>query len=80
MRQPDELGRLIAAERNALAAIDLAKGVSQKLGNIEAELVQARQHLVQQTMRGDALEQRLALLQGKAMAQDGRMDMIEERG
>jgi phage shock protein A len=80
MRQPDELGRLIAAERNALAAIDLAKGVSQKLGNVEAELVQARQHLVQQTQRGDVLEQRLALLQGNIMAHNGRLDMIEERG
>lgn len=80
MPEPDQLGRLIAAERNALAAIDLAKGISTKLGTIEAELVQTRQQVVQQTMRGDALEQRLALLQGSVMAHDGRMAMIEERG
>lgn len=79
MREADGLGRIIAAERNALAAIDLARGVSQKLGTIEADLVQTRQQLVQQTMRGDALEQRLALLQGKTMAHDGRLAMIEER-
>lgn len=80
MRQPDELGRLIAAERNALAAIELARSVSAKLGAAEAELMQARQQIIQQTMRGDGLETRLALLQGAVMAQDGRMAMIEERG
>lgn len=79
MRQPDELGRLIAAERNALAAIELATTVSAKLGTAEVELGQVRLHLAQQAARGDALEQRLALLQGKAMAHDGRLAMIEEQ-
>lgn len=64
-----DLGRLIAAERNALTAIELCKSALGQMGDLQAELVkQGQQSAIQQTQIG-TLQQRLALMQGTGPTQ-----------
>ncbi len=64
MREPDNLGRLIAAERNALAAIEASRNAMSRLGAMEADLLQARQQSLIFAEQINALQVKLALMRG----------------
>lgn len=65
----DNLGRLVAAERNALAAIELAKNVSSQNAAIQAEIVMLKQQVVQLQQQNGALNARIAGLIGTGATQ-----------
>lgn len=60
----DSLGRLVAAERNAIAAITLAKTLSERLSVMEGEAAQARQQNLLFQEQIAALQVRLAMMRG----------------
>lgn len=60
----DNLGRLVAAERNAIAAITLAKTLSERLSAMEGEAAQAKQQNLLFQEQITALQVRLAMMRG----------------
>ena len=60
----DNLGRLVAAERNALAAIELARQLSDRVAKAEAQLAQATRQAMLLQEQVTALQVRLALQRG----------------
>lgn len=60
----DNLGRLIAAERNALAAIELAKNLSERVSTIEAEKDKVQRQLIEAQTQINALQVRMAMQRG----------------
>lgn len=65
----DNLGRLVAADRNAIAAIELARSILQKMGALEAELVKANQQMALQQLQIASLQQRQAMMAGNGPTQ-----------
>ena len=60
----DHLGRLVAAERNALAAIELARSASAALAAVRTESEKLVRLSVQQQEQIQQLQVRLALMRG----------------
>lgn len=60
----DDLGRVVAAERNALAAITLAKTLSERLTVVEGQCFQTKQQNVIFQEQINALQVRLATMRG----------------
>lgn len=58
------LGRLVAAERNALAAIELAKKVSAELGDVQGENVKLTRQVIQLSEQVNALQVKIAMMRG----------------
>lgn len=62
--EADHLGRLVAAERNARAAIDLARAASQDLAAIRHQLDQAVRSNILLAEQVNGLQVRLAMMRG----------------
>ena len=65
----DNLGRLIAAERNALAAIELAKNTSKQCAALEAEVAQLKRQSAQLQQQLATMNARTAQLFGTGATQ-----------
>lgn len=65
----DNLGRLVAADRNARAAIDLARSVAARAGVLHEELRKANKQIAILQEQITALQQRQATMAGNGPTQ-----------